>query len=93
MINFAKRVNRIARDLADNGQSYGKKVFISHIWDEFSDTYDMTRDEFDAALVAANRDDTVVVTRADLITDMDQDTIKASTVFTTGGGELHFVRI
>lgn len=91
---FADRVLRIAH--ASPPAKGGEKVFLRHIWERFRnhpETAGITREQFDADLIEANRRGLLALSRADLVAPVDPDDVRASEVALPHGGAVHFVRI
>ncbi len=91
---FARYVLRVAR--AAPTAKGGEKVFIRHVWDRFRQdpaTASLTREQFDARLIEANRRNLLALSRADLVVPVDPEDVRASEVRLPHGGTVHFVRI
>ncbi len=70
------------------------KVFIAHVWDGFQrqpEATALTRAEFDAHLVEANRQGLLRLSRADLVSGMDPADVQRSEI-RLPYSSFHFVR-
>jgi hypothetical protein len=93
LVAFAATINRIARD-AKSGRHGDHKVFISHVWQQYSQdpsSPPMTRDEFNQRLIEANRSTLLTLSRADLICAMAPEDVSHSEV-PLSDTTVHFVR-
>lgn len=90
---FAAHITQLART-ATGGRFGDHKVFIVHVWDRYRqqpEAVGMTREAFDRHLVDANRDDLLTLSRADLISGMDQDDVRQSEI-RLAHSSFHFIR-
>jgi hypothetical protein len=90
---FAANITQLART-ATVGRFGDHKVFIVHVWNRYRqqpEAVGMTREAFDRHLVDANRDDLLTLSRADLISGMDQDDVRQSEI-RLPHSSFHFIR-
>lgn len=90
---FAAQVLALARS-AVAGRFGDHKVFIAHVWEGFRQQPEaaaLTRAEFDAHLVEANRQGLLRLSRADLVSGMDPDDVQRSEI-RLPYSSFHFVR-
>lgn len=87
-VTFAERVLAVARALP-TGRFGEKKVFISHVWKAMQPEW-AQREAFDAALLEANRESHLTLSRADLVSAMDPTDVAESEV-RSYGASFHFV--
>ncbi|XSE93100.1 hypothetical protein VZL07_22030 [Pseudomyxococcus flavus] len=85
---FAEHVLTVARALP-TGRFGPNKVFISHVWKALQPEWS-NRESFDAALLEANRNRLLSLTRADLVSAMDPKDVAESEV-RSFGASFHFV--
>ncbi|MCP5916311.1 hypothetical protein NL317_30280, partial [Klebsiella pneumoniae] len=71
----------------------GYKVYISDVYNALKvKDPTLTREEFNARLIEANRQRHLTLSRADLVQLMDPDAVSESTVkHPSGTGEFHFI--
>ncbi|NNB90581.1 hypothetical protein HJC10_18130 [Corallococcus exiguus] len=86
--SFAKNVLRVARALP-TGRFGDDKVFISHVWKAMQPGWG-SREDFDSALLEANRKRQLTLTRADLVSVMNPADVAESEV-RFYGATFHFV--
>ncbi|MHB0960434.1 MAG: hypothetical protein ACYC0X_31490 [Pirellulaceae bacterium] len=90
---FATKVRQLASS-STTGRFGEHKVFISHVWNRFQQdpaAAGMTREEFNNHLVAANRENLLTLSRADLISGMDPADVQQSEI-RLPHSSFHFVR-
>lgn len=86
--SFAKRVLKVARALP-TGRFGDNKVFISHVWRAVQPEWS-SREAFDTALLDANRQRHLSLSRADLVQHMNATDVAESEV-QSYGATYHFV--
>jgi hypothetical protein len=88
-LDAVRHAARYARD----GVVGGRKVFISTVWDAVRATSpwsSLPLDDFKAQLVAAHRNQQIILARADFVAAMDP-TLVAMSETRTDGAMFHFV--
>ncbi|WP_375757137.1 hypothetical protein [Corallococcus exercitus] len=86
--SFARRVLAVARALP-TGRFGDNKVFISHVWKAMQPEWS-SRDAFDSALLSANRQRHLSLSRADVTSAMSASDVNESEV-RAYGATFHFV--
>jgi hypothetical protein len=100
MQEFGREVLDTARSLPP---SFGEnKIFVHKVWEKYHETHaDVSLDDFKTKLVTANREGTVGLSRADLVTAMDRNDVVAAEinqnhglpgVLGVGAETKHFIR-
>lgn len=90
---FARQIQELARH-SQTGRFGDNKVFLSHLWKHFqkeSPRTGITRQEFDDRLLEANRQNLIILSRADLISEMDPADVEASEI-ALPHATFHFIR-
>ena len=90
---FASRIRDLA-GRAETAQFGGNKVFLSHLWESYraeSECNGMTRRQFNEYLLEANRQNLITLSRADLISELDPETVEASEI-ALPHATFHFLR-
>ncbi len=86
---FAEHVLAAARALPPGGRFGSNKVFISHVWRALQPEWS-SREAFNAALLEANRDHHLSLSRADLVSVMNPADVAESEI-RSHGASFHFV--
>jgi hypothetical protein len=88
---FSDRVRELARR-ATTGTFGDRKVFIASVWDTFhrDPAWAMTLDDFKATLLVAHRHGELELARADLVSAMDPELVRASET-AWDGTTFHFI--
>jgi hypothetical protein len=92
---FAVAVNEAARE-APSGRWGSNKVFVNHVWREFTSRAAAGAPAlaaFKRHLLEANRQGLLRLSRADLVISMPEDDVRDSEITTVGDDVFHFVTI
>ncbi|HZI08706.1 MAG TPA: hypothetical protein VEZ71_32110, partial [Archangium sp.] len=89
--SFAEHVLAVARAMPPGGRFGSNKVFISHVWRALQPKWS-SREAFNAALLEANRDRHLSLSRADLVSVMSPADVAESEI-RSHGASFHFVLV
>jgi hypothetical protein len=91
---FARSVIAAARS-APSGRWGSSKVFVNHVWRQFSSETPAVSDlpTFKSRLLEANRQGLLRLSRADLVIGLPQHDVRESEIATVGNDVFHFVNI